>query len=126
MKFVNPLPFVADIDNSKRFYADILGLRIVEDHGNFVRFEGGFALHDGRTLHQTVFGEESDDHTPYGRQNLVLYFEVDNIDLAFARIGGQVGLIHCVKTQSWGQRVFRLHDPDRHIVEIGESQSRQE
>jgi catechol 2,3-dioxygenase-like lactoylglutathione lyase family enzyme len=120
------LPFVADIDTSKRFYAAILGLRIVEDHGSFVRFEAGFALHDGRTLHQTVFGEAPHDLTPYGRRNLVLYFEVDDIDLAFARVGGQVGLIHGIETQSWGQRVFRLYDPDRHIVEVGERQSRQE
>ncbi|MGI9486296.1 MAG: VOC family protein [Geminicoccaceae bacterium] len=122
MKFVNPLPFVTDIDRSKRFYSDVLGLRVLEDHGDFVRYEDGFALHDAVSLHRTVFGQDPDDHAPYGRRNFVLYFEVEDIDAAFNRISSQVELIHPVETQAWGQRVFRLYDPDEHIVEVGEPQ----
>ncbi len=120
MKFVNPLPFVADIDRSKRFYSEVLGLHVLEDYGDFVRFENGFALHDAVSLHLTIFGKVPDDHAPYGRQNFVLYFEVDDIDAAFTRISRQVELIHPLETQAWGQRVFRFHDPDKHIIEIGE------
>ncbi|MFZ2102214.1 MAG: VOC family protein [Oricola sp.] len=122
MKFVNPLPFVADMGRSKTFYADLLGIAILEDHGGFVRFENGFALHDGASLHRTVFGTNAGDDSPYGRQNLVLYFEVEDLDAAFARIAGRVDLIHPIARQAWGQRVFRFFDPDRHIVEIGEPQ----
>lgn len=120
MKFVNPLPFVADMPRSKQFYAALLGLRILEDHGDFVRFEGGFALHTGEALHRTVFGEPPGEDAPYGRRNLVLYFEDADIDTAFGRIGCEVDLIHEVRRQAWGQRVFRFFDPDGHIVEIGE------
>lgn len=120
MKFVNPLPFVSDIDRAKRFYANILQLRILEDHGAFVRFENGFALHDGEALHRTVFGEEPRRNEPYGRRNLVLYFEDEDIDALFRGIAHRVELIHGIEQQSWGQRVFRFFDPDGHIVEIGE------
>ncbi|MHA7776435.1 VOC family protein [Roseibium sp. M-1] len=120
MKFVNPLPFVADIERAKRFYAEVLDLRILEDHGDFVRFESGFALHDGAALHQTVFGDPPVGDEPYGRRNLVLYFEDEDIEVTFARVATRVRLIHGVETQAWGQRVFRFFDPDGHIVEIGE------
>ncbi|CCF01203.1 VOC family protein [Sinorhizobium fredii] len=122
MKFVNPLPFVADIDRSKRFYCEVLQLRVLEDHGDFVRFSDGFALHDGPSLHRTVFGESRLEDGPYGRRNLVFYFEDEDIDAAFERIAGRVELIHGISEQSWGQRVFRFFDPDGHIIEIGEPQ----
>lgn len=120
MKFVNPLPFVADIDRAKRFYTELLRLRIIEDHGGFVRFDNGFALHEGTSLHQTVFGAAPTEVKPYGRRNLVLYFEDDDIDAVFQRIADRIDLIHPVQRQAWGQRVFRFFDPDSHIVEIGE------
>ena len=122
MKFVNPLPFVADMDRAKHFYADILGLRIAEDHGSFVRFDGGFALHDGAALHATVFSAPAPEGGPWGRGNLVLYFEDADIDAAFGRIAGHAALIHPIRREPWGQRVFRFFDPDGHIVEIGEPQ----
>jgi len=122
MKFINPLPFVADIDRAKKFYTELLRLRIQEDHGDFVRFDNGFALHDGTSLHRTVFGEPQAEDGPYGRRNLVLYFEDEDIDATFERIADRVALIHEVRRQFWGQRVFRFFDPDGHIVEVGEPQ----
>ncbi|KIC47807.1 VOC family protein [Tateyamaria sp. ANG-S1] len=122
MRFVNPLPFVTDINRSKAFYTTILGLSITEDHGNFVTFTGGFALHDGASLFRTTFGTDDTSAPPYGRENLVLYFEEVDLDAAFTRIAPQVDLIHPIRCEPWGQRVFRLFDPDRHILEIGEPQ----
>ncbi len=121
MRFINPLPFVADLDRARRFYRDVMGLRILEDEGGFIRFEGGFALHEGAGLHQMIFGQ-APEPAPFGRANLVLYFEDPDLDAAFARIAPQVDLVHPILRQHWGQRVFRFHDPDRHIVEIGEPQ----
>ena len=30
-------------------------------------------------------------------------------------------IIHPIREQPWGQRVFRLYDPDNHIIEFAES-----
>lgn len=122
MKFINPLPFVADINKAKKFYQEVMQLNVIEDHGNFVRFENGFALHDAASLHYSVFGNNVPQSEPFGRQNLVLYFEVDDLDAAFERSQTLVDMIHPIQCQDWGQRVFRFHDPDGHIVEIGEPQ----
>ena len=120
MRFVNPLPFVDDIEKSKAFYSDVLGLSIIQDHGNFVMFDGGFAIHDGTSLFKTVFAQDDTTSPPYGRGNMVFYFEEAELDAAFDRISPHVMLIHEVRLEPWGQRVFRLFDPDRHVVEIGE------
>ncbi|UDF30143.1 UNVERIFIED_ORG: VOC family protein [Roseateles sp. XES5] len=122
MRFVNPIPFVRDIARARRFYEERLGLTVLEDFGSFVLFETGFALHEGPALERTVWGEASETDAPYGRKNLLLYFEHDDIDAAFAAIAPHVELIHPVEKQAWGQRVFRFYDPDRHAVEIGEPQ----
>ena len=120
MRFINPIPFVRDIARSKEFYEKRLGLQVREDFGSFVLFETGFAIHEGRALERTVWGTEAADSEPYGRRNLQLYFEHDDIDAAFEAIAPHVEMIHPVERQEWGQRVFRLYDPDGHAVEIGE------
>lgn len=123
MRFINPIPFVRDIDRSREFYLNRLGLKVLQDFGSFVLFESGFAIHAGPVLEQTVWGETSLADTPYGRRNLLLYFEHDDVDAAFENITPHVELIHPVELQAWGQRVFRFYDPDRHAVEVGEPQS---
>ncbi|MEQ8696349.1 MAG: VOC family protein [Bauldia litoralis] len=122
MRFVNPIPFVRDIAASTAFYRDVLGLSVTADHGPFVMFEGNFTIHDGAALASTVWGDraETGDVDPFGRRNLLLYFEDDDIDACFARLKDRVPLIHGLNEQPWGQRVFRFYDPDGHAVEIGE------
>lgn len=123
MRFINPIPFVRDIVRSREFYQNRLGLKVLEDFGNFVLFESGFAIHEGAALEQTVWQKPSQSDEPYGRGNLLLYFEHDDVDAAFENIAPHVELIHPIERQAWGQRVFRFYDPDRHAVEIGEPQN---
>jgi catechol 2,3-dioxygenase-like lactoylglutathione lyase family enzyme len=123
MRFVNPIPFVRDIGRSKEFYRLTLGLEILHDFGDFVLFETGFAIHAGTALERTIWNETSCSSTPYGRQNLLLYFEDEDLDAAFSRIAPHVRLIHPIELQAWGQRVFRFYDPDGHALEIGEPQT---
>lgn len=120
MRFVNPIPFVRDISISKIFYCEMLGLAVSRDFGDFVMFETGFAIHEGKALETTVWGRSSTVSQPYGRQNILLYFEHDTLDALFERIAADVNLIHPIETQAWGQRVFRLYVPDGHAIEIGE------
>ncbi|MGF6176626.1 VOC family protein [Ensifer sp. 4252] len=123
MRFINPIPFVRDIDRSREFYQKTLGLTVLEDFGNFVLFDTGFAIHEGRSLEQTVWREVAPAEEPYGRRNLLLYFEHGDIEAAFESIAPQVELIHPIERQAWGQRVFRFYDPDGHAIEIGEPQT---
>ena len=67
MRFVNPIVFVNDIAVAKAFYADVVGLDVIEDHGDFVLFSGHFALHAGDALIRTVWGSQhSAEPGPFG------------------------------------------------------------
>jgi catechol 2,3-dioxygenase-like lactoylglutathione lyase family enzyme len=126
LKFINPIVFVKDIRVSKPFYAETLGLEVIEDHGPFVLFQDHFGIHQARELADTVWKAEAPADVPadadqlQGRHNLLLYFETVALDEVFARLEDQVRLIHSIERQAWGQLVFRFYDPDGHVVEIGE------
>jgi catechol 2,3-dioxygenase-like lactoylglutathione lyase family enzyme len=121
LQFVSVTTAVQDVAVSKEFYAKVLGLRVLVDDGPFVLFEGNFAIHQAQELMGTVFGEGAPRAAgPQGSNNLLVYFETDDLRSTFLRLRDQVDLVHPVERQHWGQRVFRFYDPDRHIVEIGE------
>ena len=77
MKYNGVLIAVSDMENSRRFYSDVLGLKVVEDFGANVTLEGGIFLqtldtwktfiqsdqvvlpnHAGVCLHHAVCGAE--------------------------------------------------------------------
>jgi catechol 2,3-dioxygenase-like lactoylglutathione lyase family enzyme len=118
-RFVNPLPFTADVAIARDFYRDVVGLQVLEDAGDFVRFDGGFALHDGASLLRRM-SAPLQDKTPFGRANLVLYFETDDLEAAHEWIAARAVMLHPIVNENWGARVFRFFDPDGHIIEMGE------
>jgi catechol 2,3-dioxygenase-like lactoylglutathione lyase family enzyme len=119
MKFRAPILFVHDLDRSKRFYVDVMGFSVDWAEGNVVVFNEGLEIHEGTSLQKTVWGETDGLDEAYGRRNLILYFEHEDIEAAFAAVAPHVRLIHPVEKQAWGQRVFRCYDPDGHAIEVG-------
>ena len=45
MKYMSTLISVKDMENSKKFYHDVLGLNVVADFGANVTLDGGVVLH---------------------------------------------------------------------------------
>lgn len=124
IRHFNTIVMVQDIKTSLAFYSDLLGLRVEKDFGSFVLLEDKLALHQANELIQTVYGATKESaSTPQGRDNLLIYFETEDLEGAYERIAAAgVPIIHPIKRQHWSQLVFRFHDPDGHIVEIGEPQ----
>jgi len=122
LQFIHPVVFVKDIEVSKVFYTNTLGLKMIGDHGPFVLFENHFSIHQARELAVTVWKANApyDTDQPQGQHNLLLYFETSELEAAFARLKNKVRLIHPIERQAWGQLVFRFYDPDGHVIEIGE------
>ena len=51
-----------------------------------------------------------------------IYLETEDLDAFLEKLPALcVELVHPPYTHRWGQRVVRLFDPDRHILEIGEN-----
>ena len=119
MKFVCPLIAVSDLEASKRFYTEILGQEIAMDLGWNISFSGGFAIQ----LNFDKLLELDPDSVIKRSHNFELYFEEDDFDALLKRLeqSKDIAYVHPPKKYDWQQRVVRIYDPDKHIIEIGES-----
>jgi catechol 2,3-dioxygenase-like lactoylglutathione lyase family enzyme len=118
MKFICTLITVSDIERSRYFYEHLLNLRVKNDFGENIVFEGDFAIHlrshfKGLINHKTV---------ATGQNNVELYFEHNDLELLVDKLKANgIEFVHKIEIQPWQQKVVRFYDPDRYIVEIGES-----
>ena len=121
MKFKNPLLVVSDMEKAKKFYKDVLNLRVIMDFGANVTLTGGLCLQTKETWMGFIDAKEED--IIFGGNNAEIYFEEEEFD-AFAETRNGIVDIdydHPVIEHRWGQRVVRFYDPDRHIIEVGEN-----
>jgi len=119
MKFICPLIVVDDIGVSRRFYEEVLGQRVLFDHGENVSFEGGFAIH--LKSHFAGLVDVDVNEIINKANSFELYFETDDFELLIQKLKEtDVEYVHPLREQPWGQRVIRFYDPDYHIVEVGE------
>jgi catechol 2,3-dioxygenase-like lactoylglutathione lyase family enzyme len=127
IEFSHSIIFVRDIQVSKAFYTEVIGLKAVKDYGTIVLFENHLAIHQARELAITIWkaNAPSGADQSQGRHNVLLYFETPTLEETFARLKDQVKLIHPIECQAWGQMVFRFYDPDGHAIEIGEPLSQE-
>lgn len=120
MRFVCPLIVVSDIPRSVHFYRDLLGQRVKADFGENVTFEGDFAIHLA-SHYAGLLGTEAGPIT-FGAHSGELYFETDDPESCETRLREQgVEFVHPLREQPWRQRVLRIYDPDRHLIEVGET-----
>ena len=119
MKFVCPLIAVSDLEASKRFYGEVLGQEIAMDLGWNLSFSGGFAIQ----LNFDKLLELEPDSVVKKSHNFELYFEEGDFDAFLNRLEqrSDIEYVHPPKKYEWQQRVVRIYDPDKHIIEIGES-----
>jgi len=112
---------VRDIEKSKHFYNTILGQEILMDFGRNVGFKGGLAIWDRDYALNLIFEEEAKD-TLVGANNFEVYFETKDLDNLYKRlVNEKVKVIHAIREHPWGQRAFRIYDPDNHVIEFAES-----
>ena len=118
MKIKNPMLVVTDIDKSVEFYKKVLGLHVIMDFGANKTLTGGLALQTLETWQEFI----GYDDISFGSNNYEVYFEEDDFDKFAEKLKKcDVKYVHPVKEHSWGQRVVRIYDPDKHIIEIGEN-----
>ncbi|MBP3481292.1 MAG: VOC family protein [Clostridia bacterium] len=118
MKYTSTLIAVKDIEKSKRFYHEVLGLNVEADFGANVTLEGSVALQTLETW-KTFIG--TDDVTLPNNAG-ELYFEEDDIDAFCIHLKAfDICYVHELFEHRWGQRVIRFYDPDKHIIEVGEN-----
>lgn len=118
MELKNPLLAVRDMERSLAFYESVLGLRVVLDFGANKTLTGGLCLQTLESWKEFI-GTET---VSFGGGDAEVYFEEERFDEFVRKLETlDVRYVHPVREHAWGQRVVRLYDPDRHILEVGES-----
>lgn len=121
MRYTATLLGVRDMERSKRFYYEVLGLEVVADFGANVTLTGGIALQTADTW--AKFIHKTYDEIVFQNNAAELYFEEDRIDGFAAKLAAMPDLayVHPLLEHPWGQRVVRFYDPDGHMIEVGEN-----
>ncbi len=118
MKLKNPMLVVTDIDKSVAFYKKIIGLHVIMDFGANKILTGGLALQTAET-YKVLTGKKD---VSFGSNSFEIYFEEDHFDEFADKLKKyDIEYVHPIIEHSWGQRVVRLYDPDKHIIEVGEN-----
>lgn len=114
--------FVKDINTSKKFYSEILGLSIQLDFGKNVIYSDGFAIWEIQNSHiiPSILGLDNISDNRFNR--FELYFESESLQQDFEYLKSKnVTFVNEIHEEPWGQLTIRFFDPDKHLIEIGES-----
>jgi catechol 2,3-dioxygenase-like lactoylglutathione lyase family enzyme len=121
IKYQSSVTFVKDIAASRHFYEKLLGQEVEMDFGPNVGFKGGFALWQVDHAFEMIFEGAANGSSQLGCKNLELYFASADLETVWNQLmDADVWAVHPLREHPWGQRVFRVYDPDGHIVEVGE------
>lgn len=119
MKLKNVLLVVDDIEKSIAFYKDLFGLEIIRDFG------GNVILTEGLVLQERAIWEAFMNRNVISEGNDVeLYFEENDMDGFLSKLKSshwEIDYVNQLVEHDWGQRVIRIYDPDKHMIEIGEA-----
>jgi predicted enzyme related to lactoylglutathione lyase len=111
--------FVNDIEVSKKFYTEVLLQEIEMDFDVNVGFKSKLALWQRDYALNIIFGKET--KAPDSNTNSEIYLETEGIQELWENVSSKnIEVIHGRIEQPWKQRVFRIYDPDKFIIEIGE------
>ena len=100
----------SDIDKADTFYHDVLGLKVIMDHG-WIRTYGL----DSKMTVQDSFASEGGSGTPVPD----LSVEVDDIEIAVARVKkANIVIEYGPKSEPWGVRRFYVRDPFGKLINI--------
>lgn len=100
----------AQLESAKAFYGDILGMKVVMDHGWIVTFAT-----DAQTTPQVSFATEGGSGTAVPD----LSIEVDDLDEAHDRmLEAGIGIEYGPASEPWGVRRFYVRDPFGRLVNI--------
>lgn len=111
--------YVTDTEKSKRFYKDILGLKVRGEHGTYIEFETGstiLAINTRQSVNE-ITGLEIPNID--SSQTFELGFVVNDVKETIENLRKQdVQILVEPIEKPWGQVVAYVADPDGHYIEI--------
>jgi catechol 2,3-dioxygenase-like lactoylglutathione lyase family enzyme len=122
LTFHSTAAFVRDIEIAKKFYTEVLGLAIELDFGKNIILQGGITFWEITPGHIIPERLGLDALSDQRANRFEFYFETAALDAVYARVWASgAEFLHPLHEEPWGQRTIRFFDPDRHLIEIGET-----
>ena len=117
MKYTGTLIAVKDMEKSKQFYHDVLGMEVAADFGANVTLTGGLVLQTLETWQSFIHMSDVTFKSNSGE----LYLETEDMGAFYQHLESfDILYVHKLHEHPWGQRVVRFYDPDGHIIEAAE------
>lgn len=123
IKFEGPAILVKDMEKSRAFYEGLLKQEVLADFGKeMIPFKSGFSIWKDDHATGIIFDGKQQTPTQLANDNFEMYFETEGLDDVWEDIEARCAdIIHPIREAPWGQRGFRLRDPDGYVVEVSES-----
>ncbi len=119
MRLKNIVIVVEDIERSIAFYKELFGLEVLRDFGENVILSEGLVLQSRKVWEQMVKGT-----VWYGGKSTELYFETYDLEAFQEKLDESdysINYLNRLTIYEWGQKCIRFYDPDKHLIEIGET-----
>jgi catechol 2,3-dioxygenase-like lactoylglutathione lyase family enzyme len=121
LRNTTPLLFPSDLEESKRFYQDVLHFVVADQDDEFVELRCktiSLWLHDDDGIEDDAYRNEIEEHKRGVGMNLC--FEVDDVDKYYERVVEQEGapVEQEPEAKPWGIRRFTVRDPDGYHLQF--------
>lgn len=129
IRFKGPAAYVSDLNRSRDFYENQLGLTVgrVMKRGEkpiAVAYAEGLSIWLASDAYASLFGDSSLAPTSLRGGNWEHTFETPAYEAIYARLeAAGASFLYPPRALPWGQRGFRVYDPDGHITDISETQA---
>ena len=121
LKFHSPVLITNNLERLSLFYTGTLNLSVELDFGACILLKCGLSLWQLSEEHK-IAKHLGYRYNPKGNKNLELCFETDNFNETIDKLKkGKPELLHDVTEETWGQKTIRFYDPDKNLIEIGET-----
>jgi catechol 2,3-dioxygenase-like lactoylglutathione lyase family enzyme len=127
LRFKGPAAYVSDLERSRAFYEGLLGLTVRRvmrrgDTDIAVAYESGLSIWLVDDAHWAIFGDAAGAPAALAAGNWENTFETPAFGELYERlVSAGAPFAHPMRELPWGQRGFRVYDPDGHIIDISET-----
>lgn len=127
LRFKGPAAYVADLDRSRGFYEGVLGLTVARvmqrgDRDIAVAYQEGLSLWLAADAYAAIFGDGTTVPDRLAGGNWENTFETPDYERIFRNLQlAGADFLYAPRELPWGQRGFRVYDPDGHIIDISET-----
>lgn len=121
---VTPNLIVNDVQESTRFYRDVLGFQVKQTVPEAAPFVFVWLERDGVPVFLNARHAAAEDYPGVADRppggTAALFFIVSDVDGLHAVVGAIAPIVMPLKTQFYGMREFAVTDPDGHILTFAE------